>query len=1115
MKNHAFLTCGVLLILLVSCTNEEKKQFTSLPSSETNIHFANTLKEDTVFNIIEYLYFYNGGGVSAGDINNDGLIDLYFTSNQQANKLYLNKGNFVFEDITDKAGASGIGNWKTGATMADVNNDGLLDMYLCGVGNYKSFNSKNQLLINNGNLTFTDRTDEFGLNFQGLSTQSVFFDFDLDGDLDFYLLNHSVHSSRSVGNISDRKMTDSLAGDRFYRNDFIQEGKKSETVHFTDITESTGIFQGALGYGLGISISDVNMDGYPDIYVSNDFHENDYLYLNQRNGTFKQVLEKSVGHSSRFSMGNDIADFNNDLRPDICSLDMLPRDEKVIKTSAGDDAYEIYKYKLSNGFHYQAARNCLQLSRLATDSSVFFSDIAIMACMEATDWSWSTLFADFDNDGWKDIFITNGIKRRPNDMDYISFISNDLIQQKLQVINKEDLSVIDQMPEGKVSNFIFKNRGDLSYSDETDSWGIRKLSYSNGAAYADLDNDGDLDLIVNNLNEPASILRNNSLNGNNFLRLNLIGEQNKFAQGAKVIAYTRGSSYFYEVSSTRGFLSSVDVRPVIGLGKCQQLDSLIVIWPSGKLSRILNVPANQSLTVAENSTSDWANYSRFKTTHHLLEQAKPEYAPNFKHKENSYNAFNRENLMPHMLTTEGPTMTVGDANGDRLEDVFVGGGRGQSGALFLQTIDSRYNHSVQVAFEADSSSEDTDAAFFDADQDGDQDLIVVAGGQEITGNKTELEPRLYINDGKGNFFKKNDFETPPINASCVKPADFDGDGDVDLFIGASAMPMLYGMSPTSFLLVNQGKAHFQVVTNFAQGASFVNMPFNRPGMIKDAVWEDINKDKLLDLILVGEWVPLTVLIQQPNHLFINQTNEWGLEHTRGWWNTIAAADVDHDGDVDFVAGNLGLNSRLKATRDRPLKMIIGDLDGNGSSDHILVYFNGDKSYPFASRDQLVKQLPYLKKKFLKYSDYKNVILEDIVSPAQAGQTTELKIEEMNSVLMRNEGGKFTLLPLPREAQMAPIEAILVDDVNQDNYPDILLGGNLLAVQTELGPYDASVGLLLLGDGACNFKSMDANESGFFVTGEIRSILKVNQQNGFNYLVSRNNNSIVGFKISKK
>jgi enediyne biosynthesis protein E4 len=1091
---------------LVSCDKKPKRAylFEAIDKSHSGIEFVNELRETDEFNIIEYLYFYNGGGVSIGDVNNDGYADIYFSSNQGGNKLYLNKGNFKFVDITQSAGVVGIGNWKTGVTMADVNGDGFLDIYLCGVGNYKSRNGFNQLFINNGNLTFSERAFEYGLNFSGFSTQAAFFDFDLDGDLDMYLLNHSVHSSSSFGDASLRYRSDSLSGDRLYANQLVETGR----VTFVDITKSAGILSSRIGYGLGLGIADLNRDGYPDIYVSNDFYENDYLYINRKDGTF-ELQDSSLSHTSRFSMGNDLADINNDLWTDIFTTDMLPREESVIKTSAGEDSYEIYQFKLKSGFGKQVSRNALQINRGRVDSGkLLFTDVAFAANVGATDWSWSPLLADFDGDGWKDIFITNGIVKRPNDLDYLNFISTDSMQR---VMNTSLMPAIKNMPGGKVSNFVFQNGRDLNFIDRTVEWGFNVASFSNGSAYGDLDNDGDLDLVVNNIDTTAFVYKNNSTS--NYVAVCLRGDSTLFnssALGSKVIVYSANNIQGQELFLTRGWCSSSDSKLVFGLGSgiC---DSIKVIWPDGK-SRIIKDVESGNVIISYQSTDPSFDYKKSTSQESILEQVQ---SLPFRHRENEYNAFNSEGLIPHMLTTTGPRLAVADINSDGVDDVFIGGARGQAGSLFM-TNGSRYTTVSQIEFDRDSLSEDIDAAFFDVDRDGDLDLVVVAGGQEIFSKDRAINPRLYVNIGHGNFKKKTDWLTNYfVNASCLKPADYDRDGDIDFFVGSNLIPLLYGMAPTSFLFENDGKGNFSFDPRWLGQSTFDNVTKIRPGMVKDATWLDLNKDLLPDLVLVGEWMPITVLIQQADHTFSNQTKEYGLSGSEGWWNRIAAEDFDLDGDLDLIVGNLGLNSRISASKKKPLRMYLGDFDSNGGSDHILVYYNGENSYPFPSRDQLVKQLPGLKKKFLHYYDYRDVDLEDIITPAQKGNSALLVANTLTSVMAKNTGKGFVISPLPLEAQLFPIQAIAFDDANKDGFLDLLLAGNLMATQPDFGPYDAGLGLLLLGDGKGNWKVQTPSESGFVVKGEARDIQKINTlKREKNYIISRNNDFPIQFKFIK-
>lgn len=921
------------LILITACIflstcRQQQSDWVFVPASHTGISFSNTLVEDEKNNIIEYLYFYNGAGVAAGDINNDGLTDLFFVSNQGYNTLYLNKGNFKFMDITQAAGIKSHRIWETGVTMGDINGDGFLDIYVCGVGGYRHFNGRNQLYINNGDLTFTEQAAAFGIDFSGFSTHASFFDYDNDGDLDMYLLNHSVHTPRSYAPGDARLLSDSLSGDKLYKNQLIESGK----AFFIDVTKQAGILNSHVGYGLGLAVADVNWDGFVDLYIGNDFHENDYLYINNGDGTFKETIRNATTHSSRFSMGNDIADFNNDLWPDIIAVDMQPKNEQVRKRSAGEDAYDIFNFKLNYGYHAQVARNTLQLNAGMYKANPLFSEVAYLAGIASTDWSWGPLFADFNNDGLKDLYITNGIVRRPNDMDYISYIADDSVQLSLQVFDKKDLQILTKMPEGKVSNFLFLNRSNYTFQDITHSAGLLRPSFSNGATYADLDNDGDLDLAVNNINETAYIIQNNTgRKQGNYLAVSLRGpEGNTFGVGAKVVLFTNGARQLQHLMPARGWCSSVDFRLHFGLGRHALIDSVMVIWPGNRVQVVKSIAANQQVTIDySNSSGAFAYNDLFDDQHFLLTPITS--APDYRHIENDYNAFASETLIPHMLSEQGPPIAVGDVNGDGLDDFFIGGGRGQSGGLFIQSTDGSFKHSYQPAFLADAADEDTAAAFADVDGDGDPDLVVAAGGQE---SNYRLIPRLYVN--KEGRFEKHVFPPVSINASCIRPTDFDNDGDVDLFIGSSVIPGLYGMSPVSFLFNNDGGGNFSVNQTWLAHTSFNNVTRVRPGMVKDASWSDINGDGLPDLMLLGEWMPVTLLIQQPNHTFLNKTESYGLAETYGLWNAMLASDLDNDGDVDFVCGNLGLNSRLTASASKPLQMLLGDFDANQSSDHILI-----------------------------------------------------------------------------------------------------------------------------------------------------------------------------------
>lgn len=1092
MKNSFLIF--LLSLMVYACKPEGKKGgplFTQLPSSSTHIDFNNKLTETEQSNIIEYLYFNNGAGVAAGDINNDGLVDLYFTSNQGANKLYLNKGNFIFEDITDAAGVAGNGDWKTGVTMADVNGDGLLDIYVCQVGKYKNFNGRNQLFINQGNLTFKEEAHEYGLDFQGFSTQAAFLDYDHDGDLDMYLLNHSVHSSKSYGDVSLRFDHDSLAGDRLYRNDEVN-GKRV----FHDVTKEAGIYSSQIGYGLGINVCDINNDGYPDIYISNDFHENDYLYINNGNGTFSEKSKESFSHTSRSSMGNDVADINNDGLLDVMVLDMLPDNEKIRKQSGGEDDYELFELKLKYGYNYQFVRNTLQLNL----GGGMFSEIGLLAGVASTDWSWSPLFCDVDNDGWKDLFITNGIYRRANDLDYIKFLTGGNRNFPAKDNSKvSDKDLYEKMPLYPNVNYLFKNNGDLTFTNKAKEWGINARSYSNGATYADLDNDGDLDLIVNNINEKAFIFRNNSekLSDNHFLSVVLKGKgMNSRGIGARVTIFCGGQQQLSEQFPTRGFLSATSDVLHFGLGTHDIIDSLIVRWPDMTEQLIKNINADRIITLDISNAVKSSVRSIHEDDKMKLFTQTSIRGLEFHHKEDDWVDFYREKLIPHSLSAEGPALAVGDVNNDGLQDLFVGGAKGQPSEIFVQQKDGSFK-SMNVPLLKECYLDVVDAVFFDADGDGDQDLYIVRGGNEIPVGNPILTDLLLFNNGKGGFIR-GELPFMSHNGSCVRACDFDGDGDIDLFVGSRSVPGAYGWSPEQFLLENDGHGHFKNVT--AERTSGLK----NAGMVTDAVWMDYDGDGDQDLIVAGEWMNISVFKNDKGH-FTDVTSSAGLGQTSGWWNCLRVADVNGDGKPDIVAGNLGLNSMLKASVKEPVEMYLGDFDNNGSLDQVICSYENGSSYPFASLDELAGQISGLEKKFPLYSDFGGKTVTDIFGKTAIDQSTIKKAMLFESCLFLNNGnGTFATSKLPVEAQFSPVRSILVKDINEDGVQDIILAGNNYAVRPSYGRYDASYGWCLLGDRAMKFKSLTPVKDGLRISGDARKIVPIVIM-GKQYIVAAVNN----------
>jgi len=1084
---------ALLPCLLTVDTMAQQTLFQLLPSKNTGIKFINEISETEHLNVLAYEYFYNGGGIAVGDLNNDGLDDIFFTANMGPNKLYLNQGNLKFKDITKDASKELEGRpegWKTGVTMADVNGDGLLDIYICYSGKVGGDVRRNQLFINQGNLKFAEKAKEYGLDDPGYSTQAAFFDYDNDGDLDMMLLNHNVVKIDNMEFAKHRNETDTLAGDKLFEN---------RDNHFTDVSKKAGIIQTPLTFGLGICIADINQDGWQDIYVTNDYNEPDYLYINNRDGTFKDDAKNCFRHLSQFSMGVDIADYNNDGRPDVMTLDMLPEDNRRQKLLQLQENYESFELMISQDLYKQYMRNMLQLN----NGDGTFSEIGQLAGVSNTDWSWCPLFADLDNDGYKDLFITNGYLRDYTNKDFLRYWGDYRLKRAM---NREPILLMDlvtAMPSTSLMNYVFRNEHNLTFSNKQKDWGVENTGVSGAAVYADLDNDGDLDLVVSNINEPPSVYRNmaREKDSTSYLTLKLKGKPgNTFAIGAKVYVYANGTLQYQEVNTGRGYLSSLSASQHFGLGHAQQVDSIRIIWPDNVVQRLNNVAVNRQLVV-EYAASAVAPDPAAQPALQKTIFSKTKGIIGYKHEEAAWNDFKRQPLMLFMYSRTGPVFAKGDVNNDGLEDIYIGSDYSKPGMLYLQQAGGTYQINNNTALDQPGGPSTADAAFFDANGDGFADLYLARGGYALfEPNSPNLQDALYINDGKGNLALSPQ-ALPDLSAcskSCVRPCDTDNDGDIDLFIGGRVIPGKYPLAPPSWLLINNGKGQFSATL----------LPVK--GMVTDAQWLDIDKDGRKDLLLCGEFMPVTLYLNKPDG-FSDKTSDYFEQMPKGYWFSLTLADVNEDGQQDIIAGNLGLNTQFHVSEKEPAELYYADFDGNGSIDPFFNCYIKGVSYPFVSRDELNDQIYPMRKKFTSYRSYADATIKDIFPPDELAKAAKLSATELRSLCFINHNGKFRTSALPLQAQFSVITKTVAEDFDHDGKTDLLLLGNHSDNRLKLGSIDASYGCLLKGDGSGNFTYVPPAVSGLSITGDVKSAgeLTINKEKYI--MIGVNNTGIFLYK----